>query len=640
MSTNSTNIFQLEVDKPYTALASSGMDELWLDREASRELNTYRNFNEFALPVEPVIYPKDPDNLTEEEKNYFIFKESDKTQFTARHSLFNPWHGVANNAWYQVYGNTPLLDTPGNRQIIRMRSDCSVKALVNESEAGHMGRAIYNYADFMFCTHLGKISNNYLITLRRFPYPCGDHINYTLQGDQADEYNGHAPDIGRLVTWMGTPGNDMSGILKYKVLMPYKEMSAQIQDASGTDGNDGFLGGMMSLASKSNQSKVVRGIDGGGAINATRSILSTAGFGKISNLMKGPSNTEWAYHRDQSKAYGPVDSIAKTSIRSGPEEGGLEFEHTISLTFDYTMRAYDGINAKAAFLDLLGNILAVTYTDAGFWGGAIHGSGAGQSNVFANLPIFNMKDPISLSGVGDAMLSSIKDIGSAFNNGSPINGISDLMNAAKNLGKGMLNAGIGSFLNSIGRPVKQGMNSLLTQAPTGLWHLTIGNPRHPIMSMGNMKLTGVEIEHYGPLGLDDFPTGIKVVISLTHAMPRDRMMIENMYNSGDNRIYFSLGRRAYEIWSEAEELGSGVKNTQAPMELVNVLDNQDVDKNTQELANEKKIERNRWFKYFGVDDSETINKVSQEAHRGSQMKQNKSGEGATPQKPKPNGQQK
>lgn len=633
MSTNSTNIFQLEVDKPYTVLASSGMDELWLDREASRELNTYRNFNEFALPVEPIIYPKDPMNPTNDELNDgFIFTEKTEKQFTARHSLFNAWHGIANNAWYQLYGNTPLFDTPATREIIRMRSDCSVKALVKESELGHMGRAIYNYSDFMFCTHLGKISNNYLITLRRFPYPCGDHINYTLQGDNPDEYNGHAPDIGRLVTWMGTPGNDMSGILKYKVLMPYKDMSAQIQEASGTDGQDGFLGGMMSLASKSNQSKVVRGIGGGGAINATRSILSS--FDKrgktLGGMMKGPSNTEWAYHRDQSKAYGPVDSIAKTSIRSGPEDGGLEFEHPISLTFDYTMRAYDGINAKAAFLDLLGNILAVTYTDAGFWGGAIHGSGAGQSNAFANLPIFNMKDPISISGIIDAGLASIKDIGSTFNNGSPINGISDLLNAAKNLGKGMLNAGVGSFLNSIGRPVKQGMNSLLNQAPTGLWHLTVGNPRHPIMSMGNMKLTSVEIEHYGPLGLDDFPTGIKVTISLTHAMPRDRMMIENMYNSGDNRIYFSLGRRAYEIWAEAEELGTGVKNTTTPAELINVLDNQEVDKNTQEIANDKEITRNRWLKYFGVTDSETINRVSQEAHRGSQMKQNKSGEGSTP----------
>lgn len=606
-------------------------NELWFNQEASRELNTYRNFGAFTLPVEPVIYPKDPDNPTDPEvEEGFIFDgRKDGPQFQARHSLFNPWHGVANNTPYQIYGNTPLIDTPATRNIIRSRSDCSVKALVQESELGHMGRAIYNYSDFMFCTHLGKISNNYLITLRRFPYPCGDHINYTLQGDQPDEYNGHAPDIGRLVTWMGTPGNDMSGIMKYKVLMPYKEMSAQVQEASGSDGQDGFLGGMMSLASKGNQQHVLRGTDGGGAIKATASILSSAGFGGIGQKMAGPSNTSWAYHRDRSKAYGPVDVISKTSIRADGESGGLVFEQGISLTFDYTMRSYDGINTKAAFLDLLGNILAVCYTDAGFWGGAIHGSGASQSNVFANLPIFNMKAPLSLSGLHDAVLGSIKDIGAAFNNGNPINGIGDLLNAAKNLGQGMLTAGVGSFLNAMGRPMKQGLDSLLTQAPVGLWHLTIGNPRHPMMTMGNMKLDSVEIEHYGALGLDDFPTGIKVVIGLSHAMPRDRMMIENMYNSGDNRIYFALGKDAYEIWSKATELGrSENSNTGNVSETANNPGT--TDQGTQDIQTESS--KKYWFKYFGVDNSETINNTSMEAHRGSQMKQNKEGVGAQPKK--------
>lgn len=613
-----------------------GINELWNDRDASRELNTYRNFNNFALPVEPVVYPKDPANPTDAEVNDgFIFDAKKKEAFKARHSLFNPYFGVGDNTLYQVYGNTPLLDTPENRDLIRRHTDCSVKALVQQSELGNMGRAIYNYSDFMFCTHLGKVSNNYMITLRRFPYPCGDHINYSGAGDVEGEYNGHAPDIGRLVTWMGTPGNDMSGILKYKVLMPFKSMQAGIQEAQGGDGQDGFLGGFMNLASKGNQQHVLRGSDGGGAIKATSTILSSTKFGsKLAGKMAGPSNSSWAYHRDMNKAYGPVDMISKTHIRQGPEDGGLEFEQNINLTFDYSMRAYDGINTKAAFLDLIGNILAVTYTDAGFWGGAIHGSGAGQSNVFANLPIFNMKAPLSFSGVHDAVLGSLKDIGSAFNNGSPIKGIGDLLNAAKNLGAGMLNAGVGSFLNSMGRPMKQGLDSLLTQAPVGLWHLTIGNPRHPIMSMGNMVLSSVDIEHYGPLGLDDFPTGIKVVIGLKHAMPRDRMMIENMYNSGDNRIYFALGPQAFDIWERAEELGEPFKYAENPTETADGTDNISIGNisSTEEIPQKKTTAQSRWMKYFGTDNSETINNAAKEAHRGSQLKQNKEGSGAQPKK--------
>lgn len=39
------------------------------------------------------------------------------------------------------------------------------------------------------------------------------------------------------------------------------------------------------------------------------------------------------------------------------------------MNFSYKLRAYDNINPKSAFLDLLGNILTVTYRKGTFWGG-------------------------------------------------------------------------------------------------------------------------------------------------------------------------------------------------------------------------------------------------------------------------------
>ena len=76
-------------------------------------------------------------------------------------------------------------------------------------------------------------------------------------------------------------------------------------------------------------------------------------------------------------------------------------------------------------------------------------------------------------------------------------------------------------LNELGRPVKAATNSLLSPAPVGLWHVTIGNPKAPIMSIGNMVITDCAIEHYGPLGIDDFPTGLKVSVTLSRGKPRD-----------------------------------------------------------------------------------------------------------------------
>ena len=180
------------------------------DQSANQELNTYRSFNPIALIVEPVIHGPDEDDV-----DYMPFSSrTPGKQFEGRHSLFNAVNAVGGNLNYQVALNVPLLDSPEVRAEIRSKSDCSVKALVDASARGEMGRAVYTYADFMFCKHLGRISNNYLITLRRFPQPPGDHINFTLDG----EYNEHLPDIGRLVTWMGTPGNDMANIAAHSVV--------------------------------------------------------------------------------------------------------------------------------------------------------------------------------------------------------------------------------------------------------------------------------------------------------------------------------------------------------------------------------------------------------------------------------------
>ena len=67
---------------------------------------------------------------------------------------------------------------------------------------------------------------------------------------------------------------------------------------------------------------------------------------------------------------------------------GLIFEQKFTLIFDYELRSYYGVNGKAAMADLLGNILATTYTHGTFWGGERRLNGASQDNIFANLPIF------------------------------------------------------------------------------------------------------------------------------------------------------------------------------------------------------------------------------------------------------------
>lgn len=509
-----------------------------LDEDVARSLNKYKNWGYFGAPSQPIY-----DSKTKEEKN---------TTNVAVRSLFNNVSAVGKDHYIQRRNNAPLLDSPDTRMEMRETSDCSIKALVEASKKNQLGRMVYQYSDFMYCKYLGQISNNYMVTLRRFAFPCGDHINYTDPFDPAHMANNdterHAPDVGRLITWMGTPGNEMSNILKYSVKMPYVEMKSGIENVGDAGGDQG--GPLGTFLNATTSKAYQRGMASGYGGASTFGYMSRIhGLGWMANAT--PPYSGISGHLDQHKANGPVDVLAWTHRR----EIGLEFNQDISLTFDYELRSYDGINGKAAMLDLIGNILAVTYQNGSFWGGAYNSSGLSQSNVFANLPIFKLNGSESFSDVVDTFLDSGKKILWEINGGKPLTGniLEDARNILSTLGQGAFSALLGAGLNKLGRPHKNAVNSLLSPAPVGFWHITIGNPWHPIMMMGNMIIDDCQIEHYGPLGLDDFPTGLRVTVKLKHAKPRDSGLIEMMYMMGESRIYTPVGKEVLAMYETADD---------------------------------------------------------------------------------------
>ena len=456
---------------------------------------------------------------------------------------------------WRIYNNTPLIDSPENRKKQRAHGGCSVKELVQQSSKGLLGRAIYSYADFMYCKHLGRVPNNYLITLRRFPIPPGDNITSMGIGktNLEEGQNRFTQHQGCLVTWLGTPGNEMENILKYSVTMPYKEMTAKLEDAStgSADGQTGVLNSIAAAFDPTYRQQYTSGY-GGAAYNAWVGKFFGIpekidnGLGKI-GIKTGDANGPYQLNfQDGNKVYGPVDRVKKIYMRS---EEGIDFKQDITLTFEYELRSYNGINGRQAFLDLLANILNVTYTTGSFWGGGYRGGGMHQNSVFANLNIFKAKGGFTdfMDALGqdiDAGLTTAKNWWSG-------NSIQDIVKSIGQVLNGIGGMFLGGMLNKLGRPTRAYANSLLSEQPTGMWHVMIGNPNHPIMSMGNMVLKETSIQHYGPLGLDDFPTGLKVTCQLTRGKGRDNRNIELLYMHGNDRIYSSMSHRVMDMYRNA-----------------------------------------------------------------------------------------
>lgn len=580
--------------------------EQLLSQKVAYELNTYLNFGLF--PTYADAY--DPEYEKDGEK--YREKPHDRGTPGAR-SIFNRAGAVLLGAnkndtnWYKdltngdevhdwrIANNVPLIDSPKARQRIRETSGCSVKELVNASENGMMGQATYSYSDFMYCKHLGRVSNNYMITLRRFPLPVDDFIGAEMIDPEDRKITSamQASSIGCMVTWMGVSGNELSNILNYTVSMPFKSKEAELQNnQADADTNDGILNGIFSMFDQTYQKQYQEGYAG----TAANKILGNTMFGTMGN----PPYTEAKRYRDQNKLYGPVDGIKSTYMRG---EGGLTFDQSFSLVFEYELRSYNGINGRQAMLDLLSNILNVVYTTGTFWGGGYVGFGAHQSNIFANLNIFKARG--GATEFLSAFWQDAQDIGGKVKNsvggGDFKSTVKNILQQFNNIG-GMLMSGM---LNKLGRPQKTFYNSLLSPAPIGFWHVTIGNPRHPIMSIGNMILKNAKIEHNGPLGLDDFPTKLKVTVSLDRGKPRDLRDIERLYMQGNNRIYTAMSDKVFDMYKNAE-LWRSNKTTKAYKPVGNIATiNTESPKVTVNLGTYNNVLKGM-KKYFGTDDAYSI----------------------------------
>ena len=463
-------------------------------------------------------------------------------------------------------------------------SDCSIKTLVKLSEdvkeitidnetnkISKMGMARYKWADFMYCKDLGKYSNNMLITLRKFPHPIGDNIFSVFgYGENANDL-GTCPDVGRMVAWLGDE-NKLEDICKFNYSETWKPLNAEAQQEESKSDNS-MLGNLFNLGNPQYMKGFREGkwgssntILGRWSTNAnTFFVGNTSGktiFSEKGTYEGVPSMT--GQHYDDNKVYTKQGTVQETHIY----EGKLQFTQSFSLTFNYQLRAYENINPKSAFLDLIANILTTTYRKGEFWGGSRSIYGAPGNNKSKGWEIANTMINSAGAAAGDAtefllnllggkspsfdafynkFKANVKTAGDALTGGKDIN----LKNIVPTI-QGLLSGNsvkignifesfvTGSLKNGLGRPAVYAFKSLLSGEPVGLWHVTIGNPRNPIMAMGNLIIEGTDFQLYGPLGIDDFPSGIKVTVNLKHAKPRDAAEIANMFTRGETTIGFKL----------------------------------------------------------------------------------------------------
>ena len=369
----------------------------------------------------------------------------------------------------------------------------------------------YNYKDFVFAKWYGKIPNNYMLTLRRFPFPAEDNIINPMvySAKEQSEIANIQPALAQAVTWMGeSAGNNLNDILKFSVGFNWKQADANLQEINSKPRDKGFVGGFLDGLPKSQQ--IQGGLAGESAAQTKRRLAQGDNWDPLKQTY--PNHT-----------FAPLNVIKSMQVR----ESGLTFDQSFSIVFEYNLKGIPNTSPKVAFLDVLANLLLLTYNNAPFWGGGLRYTGGGKhiGKPFGNIGLLKKGDYKGFFG------SIMKDIGKGFGN---------IMDDLSKMGdsKALNNVLGGGLMDLFGGPQGgQIAQAFLTGESTGQWHLTVGNPLNPIAVIGNLGCTKTDFQFDGPLGYEDFPTKLKVTVQLQPNRPRDKSDIESMFNAGKGRLY-------------------------------------------------------------------------------------------------------
>jgi hypothetical protein len=408
------------------------------------------------------------------------------------------------------------------------------QALKGSSHKGPIYPYPYQINDFLWCKWYGKIPNNRLLTLRRYPIPIED--NLAVDGSKLP-----LVPIAQAVSWWGTDtGNNLSEILGMTYGFKWTEDTAKVDDVQG---NEITIEQLLDTAGIPKENETLRQA----LITVFRNQADSNPFalsGYDATLQQFTKDS-WERGAYWNRVLGPVNVIDRTQRR----ERGYDFTHTIKLDFEYTLRSYGKINPKVAMLDLISNFMSLTYNRATFWGGGYRYF----QQTGALLPAFNtdamekgdyitaMKDVASLVGnevlaKADGLKKFVEQLGPKLT-GKSAEEMAKIL-ATELAGTNIANDVAASRMGKLHQnPLV--FRALLDGRAVGEWHLMVGNPMDPIAVMGNLCLDSTTISLSDELGADDFPTSIKFTVNLKPGRPRAKQDIESMFNHGGGDLGFT-----------------------------------------------------------------------------------------------------
>jgi len=505
-------------------------------------------------------------------ENYYL---SERAEYNSKVSEVNSISGASRNP----SAGFLVRQTQSNLGVANQRKNNIFSFLFGPGDHGSYitggASAPYYWRDFIYCKYYGHIPNNYMLTLRRFPSPMRDNLTLPEDIKNTDTFKvkGAGRPVAQAVTWWGgNTQNTLSGVIGFTTGMVWDE-----KDQKSLVKQGGFNQGLFKLLKDTGS---LYGLDSSVTADAFANAIDLAASASNSGFQESVAARRNAALRDKAVSEGgpltdfiwvSVDTVNKTLLRG---QGLKGMYASFKLNFHYELTSVGEVNTKAAMVDIIGNLLALCTNygnfltpevryDNGFPAIGFPGGDEGLAKFYAD-PVAWVKtlikyslDPTQTTNgdpTAQAIVGTLNSVTRAKNFltqtveqlGSGNKTAKDLLDGSE-ASNFLIAAMTKSFIDTVVLPM-----SVLTGAPTGEWHLVVGNPCNPIAMIGNLVCEDLQISFGETLGPDDFPTEITATITLKQARERERGEIESMFNRGEGRLYQSVAP----VYSNSQSIGA------------------------------------------------------------------------------------
>ena len=390
-------------------------------------------------------------------------------------------------------------------------------------------------AHFAYLKDVGVYPNNRLMIARRFPSAVGNDLTAVTTSP-----------LATMISWVPND-NDFIDISFGE---RWESAEASFEDVLGNGGSKN-IGNDLTLSNDNRAGNQSLGINAGQLFSGLPLPGLMEGIQRQMMINLGIADPSDISILPQGNPNLIKQAMRRSVVDKGAAGSGLKCEFSVKMKVEYEQYYINGIDNTLSYFDLISNVLSFATSDSEFMYNKIFAQGAdniltklisGDINaVIGSISLFVQEFINVLTNQAKIIAQKISDISKQA--AQEASALASSVAGNKTQTPSSIQTALKFTLGAVIGKYKMrliGIISALTGQPSTPWHITIGNPKRPLFSSGDMVVEDVRMKLGPVLAWNDLPSSISVDFTLKNARPLGAQEIFNRFNTGKARSYVRL----------------------------------------------------------------------------------------------------